>query len=83
MLMHFNDARMGIQVGVHFYFRDWNSDQNLLEEIISYINADYPQMIKYPQIFASRKSLKVFALFSMQYIDTFKFCSEKFLKYPI
>ena len=41
MLMHFNDTRMGIEVGVPFYFRDWNSNQNLFEEIISCINAGY------------------------------------------
>ena len=38
MLLHFNDTRMGIQVGDPF-FRDWNSNQNLFEEIISCINA--------------------------------------------
>ena len=48
MLMHFNDTRMGIGVGVPFYFRDWSSDQNLFEEIISCMNADSPQMIEYP-----------------------------------
>ena len=48
MFMSLNDTRMGIEVGVPFYFRDWNSDQNLFEEIISCINADYPQMIQYP-----------------------------------
>ena len=41
MLMHFNDARMWIEVGVPFHFRDWNSNQNLFEEIISCINANY------------------------------------------
>ena len=41
MLMHFNDTLIGIQVSVPFYFRDWNSDQNLFEEIISCINAGY------------------------------------------
>ena len=46
--MHFNDTHMGIQVGVPFYFRDWNSDQSLFEEIISCIKLDYPLMIKYP-----------------------------------
>ena len=37
MLMHFNDT----PIRVPFYFRDWNSDQNLFEKIISCINADY------------------------------------------
>ena len=46
--MHFNDTLMGIEVGVPFYFRNWNSDQKLFAEIISCINADYPQMIIYP-----------------------------------
>ena len=40
--MPFNDTRMVIEVDVAFYFRDWNSDQNLFEEIVSSINADYP-----------------------------------------
>ena len=48
MVMHFNGTHMGIQVGVPFYFRDWNSDQSLFEEIISCIKLDYPLMIKYP-----------------------------------
>ena len=39
-------------------------------------------MIKYSKIFASRKLLNVFALFAMQYIDTFKFFSEKLI-FPI
>ena len=42
MLMHFHDSSMGIQVGVPFHFRDWNSDQKLFEEITFCINADYP-----------------------------------------
>ena len=39
--MQFNDTRMGIQVSVPFYFRDWNSDQNIFKVIISCVNADY------------------------------------------
>ena len=62
MLMHFNDTRMRIEVRVPFYFWDWNSDQNLFEEIISCIDADYPLIIEYPQIFAGSKSLNVFCL---------------------
>ena len=49
MLMHFNDTRMGTEVGVPFYLRKGNSNQKLFEEIISCINADYPQMIEYLQ----------------------------------
>ena len=33
---------MEIAIGAPFYFRDLDSDQKLFEEIISYINADYP-----------------------------------------
>ena len=40
-------------------------------------------MINYSKIFASRKLLNVFALFAMQYIDTFKFFSEKLIIYLI
>ena len=39
--MHFNDAGMANPVGFPF-FRDWNSDPNLFEEIIICINVDYP-----------------------------------------
>ena len=60
--MHFNDTRMRIEVRVPFYFWDWNSDQNLFEEIISCIDADYPLIIEHPQIFAGSKSLNVFCL---------------------
>ena len=61
MLMHFNDTRMGIEVGFPF-FRDWNSDQKLFEEIISCINAC--RLLVEDQIsIKSRKSLNVFALF--------------------
>ena len=38
---------IGIQVGVPFHFRV--SDQKLYKEIIASINADYQEMIKYPQ----------------------------------
>ena len=38
---------MGFQVGVPFHFRV--SDQKLFKEIIASINADYQEMIKYPQ----------------------------------
>ena len=34
MFMSFNDRHMGIEVGVPFYFRDWNNDQKLFEEIM-------------------------------------------------
>ena len=34
MFMSFNDRHMGIEVGVPFCFRDWNSDQKLFEEIM-------------------------------------------------
>ena len=40
MLMRFCDTYMGIEVDVPFSFRDWDSDQNIFEEIISSINAD-------------------------------------------
>ena len=40
--MHYNDTCMEIEVDAPLYFRNWNSDQNLFEEIISCINADYP-----------------------------------------
>ena len=32
MLMHFNDIRMGIEIGVPFYFRDRNSDRSFLKK---------------------------------------------------
>ena len=40
-------------------------------------------MIKYSKIFASRKLLNVFAIFAVQYIDSFKFSSEKLIIYLI
>ena len=43
-----NETRMRIEVGVPF-FKEWNSDQKLFEEIISGSNVDYAQMIKFPQ----------------------------------
>ena len=40
--MHFNDTCMGIEVSVPVYFRNWNNDQNLFDEITFCISADYP-----------------------------------------
>ena len=31
--MHFNDTRIGIEVGVPFYFRDWNSDRSFFKKL--------------------------------------------------
>ena len=45
--MHFNDRRNGDSSRVPFHFRV--SDQKLFKEIIASINADYQEMIKYPQ----------------------------------